>query len=77
MGPENAGFSLFSLADEILFSGSCTEDLLPTVDAGLVVAADLGLRFNASKYSFLIISKGKANPAASVHICGVEIWSLS
>jgi hypothetical protein len=83
-GPENAGFSLFgkffkatAYVDDILLVGSCTEDLQPTVDAVLVVAADLGLRFNAGKGSSLIISKGKANPAASLHIRGVEIWSLS
>lgn len=41
-----------------------------------MVAAALGLHFNAGKCSSLIISKGMANPAASLHIRGVVVRSL-
>lgn len=82
-GPLNSGFLLFrsvlnatAYADDISLVGSRPEDLQPTLDAMLVVAAALGLRFNAGKCSSLIISKGKANPAASLHIRGVVVRSL-
>jgi hypothetical protein len=43
----------------------------------LMVAAALGLRFNAAKCSSITISKGKANPADSLLIRGVEIRSMA
>jgi hypothetical protein len=82
-GPLNAGFLLFcsylkatAYADDISLVGSCPADLQPTLDAMLVVAAALGLRFNAGKCCSLVISKGKANPAACLHIRGGAVRSL-
>jgi hypothetical protein len=43
----------------------------------MVVAAALGLRFNAAKCSSLTISKDKADPDASLHIRGVPIRSMA
>jgi hypothetical protein len=43
----------------------------------LMVAAALGLRYNVAKCSSLAISKGKANPADSLLIRGVEIRSMA
>jgi hypothetical protein len=57
--------------------GSFRGDLQQNLDAMLMVAAALGLRFNAAKCSSITISKGKANPADSLLIRGVEIRSMA
>jgi hypothetical protein len=83
-GPQNSGFLLScaypkatAYTDDISLVGPSPEDLQPTLDAMMVVAAALGLRFNAAKCSFLTISKGKADPDASLHIRGVPIRSMA
>jgi hypothetical protein len=67
----------FLIYHDISLIGSIRGDLQPYLDAMLMVAAALGLRFNAAKCSSITISKGKANPADSLLIRGVEIRSMA
>jgi hypothetical protein len=47
-------------AEDVSLIGTTPEQLQPILDAMLLVAAKLGLRFNVGKCSYLAVSKGKA-----------------
>lgn len=57
--------------------GSCSGDLQSTLDDMLVVASALGLRFNATKYSPLVITKGQSDPDTNLFIREVKVFSLA
>ncbi|XP_046651115.1 uncharacterized protein LOC124342196 [Daphnia pulicaria] len=81
--PTNQGFNLFgsllkatAYADDLSLIGSSPDQLQPTLDAMLSVAAKLGLRFNVAKCSFLSLSKGKATNSSLLHIHGTSLRCL-
>ncbi|XP_046632270.1 uncharacterized protein LOC124311947 [Daphnia pulicaria] len=81
--PSNSGFPLFcsmlkatAYADDVSLIGTTPEQLQPVLDAMLVVAAKLGLRFNVGKCSFLAISKGKATHSTHLTIHGTSLRGL-
>ncbi len=82
-GPSNSGFPLFSswlkstaYADEVFLIGSTAAQLQPNLDAMLVQAEKLGLRFNVGKCSFLVLTKGKATSSSHLTIDGTSLRCL-